>query len=83
MLLKWIAYLDGVPSARTGDFYEHCMAIKNLRDRLSFLNRGQSWVVRKLREMLPKVEDDAMHADGTLMLKSHELNIARTNETLT
>ena len=33
---------------------------------MAFLNRGQGWVVKKLREML----------------QSHEVNIARTNEVL-
>jgi len=83
MLLKWIGRLEGEASPRTGAFYEKCMAIADYSERLAFLNRGQGWVVRKLREMTPKVRDDAMHADFTEMLKSHETNIARANQLLT
>jgi uncharacterized protein YeaO (DUF488 family) len=82
MLLKWVKYLDGDASPRVGAFYEKCMAISDLPERTVFLNRGQGWVVRKLREMLPKVRDNAMHADFSEMLRSHEENIARANDAL-
>lgn len=80
MLLKWIRGLDGVASERTGDFYEKCLAIPDLRERIAFINRGQGWVVRRLREMLPKVRDDAMHADLEAMLATHDANIARAEQ---
>ena len=47
--------------------------------RIAFINRGQGWVVKKLREMLPKVRDDRMHADFKAMLESHEENIRRAS----
>jgi len=83
MLLKWIGHLSGEVSPRTGDFYEKCLAIPDLSERLAFINRGQGWVVRKLREKLPKIRDDAMHADLSAMLKTHEINIARANQEIT
>ncbi|HEY5339097.1 MAG TPA: nitronate monooxygenase [Rhizomicrobium sp.] len=79
MLLKWIAQLDGAASPRVGAFYEKCLAIQDLKERIAFINRGQGWVVKKLREMLPKVRDDALHADFTAMLVSHEENIRRAS----
>jgi nitronate monooxygenase len=79
MLLKWIAHLDGTPSAKVGAFYEKCLAFTDLKERIAFINRGQGWVVKKLREMLPKVRDDAMHADFKAMLESHEENIRRAS----
>ncbi|HTO42066.1 MAG TPA: nitronate monooxygenase [Rhizomicrobium sp.] len=82
MLLRWIANLDGAASPKVGAFYEKCMVISDLRERMAFLNRGQGWVARKLREMLPKTRDDALHADFADMLKSHEENIARANAAL-
>ncbi len=48
----------------------------------AFINRGQGWVARKLREILPKVRNDDLHADFTAMLRSHEENIACTNTLL-
>jgi len=63
-----------------GAFYEKAMAIVELGERLKFLNRGQGWVVKKLKEILPRVRDDRLHADLAEMLRLHEVNIARTNE---
>jgi nitronate monooxygenase len=58
------------------------MAIEGLPERIAFLNRGQGWVVKKLREMMPKVRDDALHRDLKDMLDSHVVNIDRANDVL-
>lgn len=75
MLLRWIKVLDGAASPRMGAFYDKAMAIDDLAARIGFLNRGQGWVVRKLREILPRVRDAGLHADLTQMLTSHVANI--------
>ncbi len=82
MLLRQLKALGVAASPRVGAFQEKAMAIEGLPERIAFLNRGQGWVVRKLREMLPKVRDDALHRDLAEMLQSHEANIARANEAL-
>ena len=74
MLLGHIKALGEVPSPQVGAFYGKAMAIADLAE--PFLNRGQGWVVRKLREMLPRVRNDRLHADLSEMLRSHEANIA-------
>ena len=58
------------------------MAIGDLPARIAYLNRGQDWVARKLREMLPKTRDNTLHADFAAMLKSHEDNSARASDVL-
>ena len=78
LCLKWIGHLGGTPTDNVGPFYKKAMAIENLEERSQFLNRGQGWVVRKLKEMLPKVGDDALHAELWEMLVSHEANIGKT-----
>ena len=70
-------------STKVGAFREKALAIEALPERIAFLNRGQGWVVRKLREMLPRIRDDALHRDLGEMLAAHEANIARANEVLT
>lgn len=80
MLLRHIKALGETPSPKVGVFYDKAMAIANLGDRITFLNRGQGWVVRKLREMLPRVRDNQLHADLAEMLRSHEVNIAHAND---
>ncbi len=79
MLARHIADLGGVPTAAIGQFYPSAMAIAETRTRLAFLNRGQGWVVRRLKEILPRVRNDRLHADLRNMLTSHERNIGVTN----
>ena len=79
MLLGHIKALGAAPSLQVGAFYGKAMAIADLAERITLLNRGQGWVVRKLREMLPRVRNDRLHADLSEMLRSHEANIALAN----
>ena len=41
------------------------------------------WVVRKLRELLPRVRDDALHRTLLEMLAAHERNIESAEQALT
>ena len=79
MLIRHLKALGETPSTKVGAFYDKAMAIPDLAARIAFLNRGQGWVVRKLREILPRVCDDRLHADFAEMLQSHEANIALAN----
>lgn len=79
MLSRHLRTLGAVPSLVVGAFHGKAMAIAAMDERLAFLNRGQGWVVRKLREMLPRVRDEGLHADLKAMLDSHETNIARAS----
>jgi hypothetical protein len=60
-------------------FREKALAIADPLERLAFLNRGQGWVVRKLVELLPRVRDDALHADLNAMVAGHRTNIDIAN----
>lgn len=82
MLLKQLRRLDEPASTRIGAFEGKALAIANLEERIGFLNRGQNWVVRKLREMLPKVRDDELHRDLSEMLEAHLVNIDRARALL-
>jgi len=76
MLSGWVSRLGGVPGSRTGDFLEKALAKQGLEARLGFLNRGQEWVVRKLQEMIPQLEEDGLRKDLVLMLDLHVHNIS-------
>ena len=76
MLVRHIKALGASPSPKVGGFYAKAMAIADLGERIAFLNRGQGWVARKLREALPRVRDNPLHTDLREMLRSHEANIA-------
>lgn len=82
VLTKAILTLGAKPSSRIGAFHEKAMAIETLPERLAFLNRGQGWVVKRLRALLPKVRDDSLHRALSSMLVAHERNIGRVNANL-
>ena len=80
MLLEMIKDLNGEASIQVGAFYEKAMAISDLRLRFTFLNKGQKWVARKLRETIPQIADADMRQRLEIMLKSHEDNITKVIE---
>lgn len=82
MLSRQIKRLGGTPSRKTGSFHAKALAIADRFDRLAFLNRGQAWVVRQLETLMPRVRDDALHADLAEMLESHRGNIDRASAVL-
>lgn len=75
ILMDLVRALEASPSPATGDFLGKALAVKGQRPRLEFLNRGQAWVARKLREALPKIQDSAQYEALREMLQSHEENI--------
>lgn len=79
MLRRHIECLGGTPSDATGVFYEKLMARDGLAAQMSLLDRGQSAVVRMLAEMLPRLRDDALHADLQDMHDVHVDNISTAN----
>lgn len=82
VLTQAVLRLGGTPSSRIGSFNERAMAIPDLQERLAFLNRGQGWVVKRLRELLPQVRDPELHEQLTDMLDAHQTNINRVNASL-
>ena len=81
-LFEAVKGLGAAPSEKVGDFYERAMAIEGFEARLAFVNRGQGWVVRKLREILPRVEDGALRGTLQAMLDAHVVNIDAANAAL-
>jgi nitronate monooxygenase len=79
MLMRTINGLEGTPSSVTGAFWGKAMAIPDLEQRLSFLNRGQAWVVRRLSALIPRIQDAQVQADLSAMLQAHHVNIERVD----
>lgn len=79
MLMRTIKALEGTPSSATGAFWGKAMAIPDLEQRLSFLNRGQAWVVRRLEALIPRLQDGQVRADLATMLEAHRSNIERVD----
>jgi hypothetical protein len=60
----------GMPVQEFGGRMDHDV------DRLRFLNKGQSWVVRALDALLPRVRNEQLHDDLKRMRDAHIVNIA-------
>ena len=76
LLYKTIRRLGGVASHDTGAFVQKTLAVDGLAARLAFLNKGQAWVVRKIDQVLPEMEDEEARAMLVEMRVSHLDNIA-------
>jgi nitronate monooxygenase len=75
VLFKTIKRLGGQPSNVTGAFVEKILAIEGLAPQLQFLNQGQSWVARKINEVLPLVHEPQAKDMLMAMSQSHVDNI--------
>jgi len=82
MLTRHILRLKGRPTAATGKFLDKLRATEGLAPKLSLLNRGQGWVVKKLREGLSKIDDPMLYTDLREMLEAHETNTAACEKAL-
>lgn len=76
LLLEAIERLDGEALPGVGDFEGKVMALTNEAERIALLNRGQTWVVRRLEALLPRIEDAGVAACLQEMLQLHQQNIA-------
>jgi nitronate monooxygenase len=81
-LFEALVRLGAEPSDNVGDFYEKAMAVPDFENRLAFTNRGQAWVVRRLSELLPHIEDDGLAAMLQAMLDAHIESIGAANDAL-
>jgi hypothetical protein len=75
MLVRQLERLGATPSRATGAFYAKAMAIEAPLDRLALLNRGQAWVVRRLEDLIPRVQDGYLRRELNDMLAGHRANI--------
>jgi nitronate monooxygenase len=82
VLFEAVRDLGAEPSEQVGDFYEKAMAIEGFEARVAFVNRGQGWVVRKLRELIPQIEDTPLAGVLEAMLDAHVVNIETANRVL-
>ena len=82
MLIRSLRTLEATPSEAVGGFYDQAMAIPDVVARFAFVNRGQAWVVRKLKTLLPTVRAEGLHADLLAMLAAHDHNITKAESAL-
>jgi hypothetical protein len=80
LLLNCLRHLGLEPNKDTGAFYGKAMAIESLDERLPFIDKGQQWVIRKLREYLPGCQDPLLRSELERMLQIHEENSAAAHE---
>lgn len=76
ILMRLAREMGHEPSKATGDFVAKALAVEGNAERLDFLNRGQGWVARKIREALPRIPDGELKRQLVAMQDSHMINIA-------
>lgn len=74
LVLNCLKHLGIEPNRDIGAFYGKAMAIESLEARLTFVDRGQQWVIDRLREYLPGCNDPVIRNELEQMLAIHELN---------
>ncbi|GBF11162.1 DUF6306 domain-containing protein [Tepidibacillus infernus] len=74
-LIESVKREGGVPSKNTGDFADKVKAQEGLSNRLSLLNKGQSWVVRKIDDLFQMELHEETRSFLTQMKKKHIENI--------
>lgn len=79
LVLQCMVLVGLEPHNRIGDFVEKCLAIPDFIDRMRLLNKGQSWVVRTLDELLPRLESSALRVRLLEMKNEHLENIDLLN----
>ncbi len=67
--------LGAEPSHATGRFYDKAMTLSAWPERLRFLDNGQSWVAREIRDKLPRIDDTQLASFLRDMLERHEHNL--------
>jgi hypothetical protein len=70
--------LGQVPNPRADAFYEKAIAIEKIDERLAFIDHGQRWVIKRIRESLPLCADPAIRHDLDVILRTHELHSEAT-----
>lgn len=69
-----VLLLGGKPSRERGAFYEKCMAIADLGERLALVDRGQKWVIRKVEALLVEITHPQIRQELQAVLDTHEVN---------
>ena len=75
-LRECLLLLDTEPSHERGAFYEKCMEISDLTERLALVDRGQKWVIRKLESLLEQVTHPRIRQELEAVLTTHQINSA-------
>lgn len=69
-----LVLLGAEPGHERGAFYEKCMALADLGERLALVDRGQKWVIRKLEALLEQVTHPQIRQQLEAVLETHEIN---------
>ena len=69
-----LVHLGLDPGTEIGAFEIKAMTIPDMTDRLAFIDRGQGWVIRRVKEQLSNCEDATVRAHLKAVLDTHEVN---------
>lgn len=82
VLLRLLRGMGVEPSKTVGSFFEKALAVRGVRPRLEFLNRGQAWVAGRIAAALPRIRDAEVRNAMREMRDSHLANIRSCEDLL-
>lgn len=82
ILVGLLRHIGATPSCVTGNFFQMALATQGDRERLTVLNRGQSWVARRIAAALARITDPRVRRELKAMQSSHIINIGTCNSVL-
>jgi hypothetical protein len=82
MLIGVLQTLEATPSQAIGGFYEQASGIADVEARFAFLNRGQAWIISRLKTLVRRVRADQLRGNLLAMLAAHDHNSALTASAL-
>jgi hypothetical protein len=82
LLLGHIRALGGTPSPHIGAAYGKTMMLRDASERIAFLNRELGQMVCRLRTLLPRVRDPALHAALDRILRAFEKHVGDARDAL-
>lgn len=76
-LIACLKHLGVEPTNKVGAFHDKAMAIHDIDQRLSFIDRGQRWVIQRIKTELPSCTDPFVRSELEIVLRTHEVNSQR------
>jgi hypothetical protein len=77
-----IRALGARPSTAMGSLYHQADGLGDVLATLSFLNRHEAWVIRRVKALLPRIEIDGLHAELLSMLAAQHDTLRQSERVL-
>jgi nitronate monooxygenase len=71
-LLRCLEHLGVEPGQAVGDFYQKVMVLDTLQDRMALIDKGQRWVLRRVENLLLRLDDTVLRQHLETVRRYHD-----------